>query len=382
MSWDLKSSGILVFTIIDCWKSLHLRLLVSVSEWNTGNLNEIISRAANWLLVTHNMSHPLALDPQLWLKTAYFCPYCCGHRLTPGAYFKLIFFILQLTTLDAQALEKTPDFPGLEHRGQGYPSATGLNRLIAKEAKETAVADCQDIKVLAVPPGWKVNYPVQEDFQAHSLDRAGQRMALINHTHQWSAIKAQCRATSRPILLLTRWNCNFCTALFVKKFYFRRWEKCARQTRTPSFRFSVKTRFHSSTSLRSITCLLSSSSFPLCITAPIRLRALNGSGAKVNSSPNPISWFIMQWLLQSGMIGLQQRFHQWSHRRLLTQAKQPSERAEKMCCILIWRPRHKNLRYRWRSDLKCLFSRDGKFRCRWLQPFLAKMFPIDTGMYV
>lgn len=130
------------------------------------------------------MSHPLALDPQLWLKTDYFCPYCCGHSLTPGAYFKLIFFILQLTTLDAQALEKTPDFPGLEHWGQGYPSATGLNRLIAKEAKETAVADCQDIKVLAVPPGWKVNYPVQEDFQAQSLDRAGQRMALINHTHQ------------------------------------------------------------------------------------------------------------------------------------------------------------------------------------------------------
>lgn len=89
-----------------------------------------------------------------------------------------------MTTLDAQALEKTPDFPGLERRGQGRPSATGLNRLIAKEAKETAVADCQDIKVLAVPPGWKVNYPVQEDFQAHGLDRAGQRMALINHTHQ------------------------------------------------------------------------------------------------------------------------------------------------------------------------------------------------------
>lgn len=212
-------------TIKHCLKSLHPRLLVECElrhRCHTGKLYEIISPPAHLidLFSQHNLSHPLALHSQSWLKTrAIFAPMAVDidwyQELTLS-----FFFILQLTTLGAQSLEKTPDFPGLEHRGQGYPSATGLNRLIAKEAKETAVADCQDIKVLAVPPGWKVNHPVQEGFQAHGLDRAGQRMALINHTHQWSAIKAQCRATSRPILLLTRWNGNFCSALLPKSSIF------------------------------------------------------------------------------------------------------------------------------------------------------------------
>lgn len=49
-----------------------------------------------------------------------FAPLGVGSDCLEKLPLPLSFFGLQLTTLDAQALEKTVDFPGLEREGQGY----------------------------------------------------------------------------------------------------------------------------------------------------------------------------------------------------------------------------------------------------------------------
>lgn len=75
-----RSSGTLVLTIKDCLKTLHPRLLVECElrhRCHTGKLYEIISPPAHLidLFSQHNLSHPLALHSQSWLKTrAIFAP--------------------------------------------------------------------------------------------------------------------------------------------------------------------------------------------------------------------------------------------------------------------------------------------------------------------
>lgn len=67
-------------------------------------------------------------------------------------------------------------------RGPRLSSATGLNHLIAKEAKETAVADCQDIRCLLCLQGGRLTILSRRASNHFGLDGVGQRMALINHT--------------------------------------------------------------------------------------------------------------------------------------------------------------------------------------------------------